>query len=152
MIWFLYLVGAVVVANIAFSLYVRLAPINGQDFHVDPLAAGVDGPRSAYHGPPDVPSYQASPEALFAAFREIALATPRTRLVAETEPDLSATFLTRSALMGFPDYTSVRVVPWEDGATVAIYARARFGYSDLGVNAARVAVWRAALDARFTSP
>ena len=51
------------------------------------------------------------------------------------------TYVTRSALWGFPDYTSVKVVPDGAGSVVTIFARARFGESDIGVNRARVERW-----------
>jgi uncharacterized protein (DUF1499 family) len=50
--------------------------------------------------------------------------------------------------MGYPDYISVRVLPAGEGQeTVAALSRSRFGQSDLGVNAARLARLRAALAA-----
>jgi uncharacterized protein (DUF1499 family) len=47
------------------------------------------------------------------------------------------TYVTRSRVMGFPDYTTVR----QAGDMVEIYGRLRFGKSDLGVNAARIDRW-----------
>ncbi len=51
--------------------------------------------------------------------------------------------VTRSAVWGFPDYTTVEQ---RDGKLM-IYARSRFGSSDLGVNGKRVAGWLDALKA-----
>ncbi len=51
------------------------------------------------------------------------------------------TYITRTAVIGFPDYTTVRL---RDGR-VEIYGRARYGLSDLGVNAARIDSWLEAL-------
>ncbi|HHB81701.1 MAG TPA: DUF1499 domain-containing protein, partial [Aliiroseovarius sp.] len=53
------------------------------------------------------------------------------------------TFVTRSRLWGFPDYTTIA---YADGR-ITIFARLRFGRSDLGVNAARVGAWRELLEA-----
>ena len=47
------------------------------------------------------------------------------------------TYVTRSALFRFPDYTTVR----HRDAQIEIYGRLRFGRSDLGVNAARIDRW-----------
>ena len=47
----------------------------------------------------------------------------------------------RSALWGFPDYTTAEVRP--DG--LYTYARLRFGRGDMGVNAARLQAWAQAL-------
>jgi uncharacterized protein (DUF1499 family) len=56
------------------------------------------------------------------------------------------TYVLRSRVFGFPDYASVRVLDGAAGtSSLAIFARARFGRSDLGVNRARVEKWLAAL-------
>ena len=47
------------------------------------------------------------------------------------------TYVTRSRVFGFPDYTTVR----QAGDTLEIHGRLRFGESDMGVNAARVDGW-----------
>jgi len=47
------------------------------------------------------------------------------------------TYVTRSRVFGFPDYTTVR----QAGPQLEIYGRLRFGRSDLGVNAARIDGW-----------
>jgi uncharacterized protein (DUF1499 family) len=69
----------------------------------------------------------------------IANATPRTELLAGQ--GLHTTWVTRSAMIGYPDYTSVMITPTATGSTIAIYARSRFGQSDFGVNRARVESW-----------
>jgi uncharacterized protein (DUF1499 family) len=56
------------------------------------------------------------------------------------------TYVVRSRIMGFPDAVSIRLVPLADGTRVEVFSRSRYGYSDMGVNAARVARWIA--DAR----
>lgn len=76
-----------------------------------------------------------------ARLTEIALATPRTTALAGSVDDGMITFVTRTAVMGFPDYTSVR----QSGDDLEIYARSRFGRSDLGVNKVRVQNWINAL-------
>ena len=48
--------------------------------------------------------------------------------------------------MGFPDAISIRLMPEGAGTKLEIFSRSRYGYSDLGVNAARVAAWIAALE------
>ncbi|WP_341366277.1 DUF1499 domain-containing protein [Yoonia sp. BS5-3] len=84
----------------------------------------------------------AAPEAeVLAALKENALATPRTILVAGDVADGMMTFETRSAVMGFPDYTTAAV---KDGLLV-MHGRLRFGRKDFGVNRARVTGWLDAL-------
>ena len=51
------------------------------------------------------------------------------------------TYITRSAVFGFPDYTTVR----QRGDELEIYGRLRMGYSDLGVNGKRIDRWLALL-------
>jgi uncharacterized protein (DUF1499 family) len=46
-------------------------------------------------------------------------------------------YVTRSAVFGFPDYTTLR----RAGDQLEIYGRLRFGKSDLGVNATRIDGW-----------
>ena len=67
----------------------------------------------------------------------IAAQTPRTKLIAGSIQDARVTFVTRSKLIGFPDYTTIQLV--EEKLT--INARSRFGYGDHGVNRARVRDW-----------
>ena len=74
-------------------------------------------------------------------FDEIAMKTPRTKRIPETGQGSMVTYVTRSAVLGFPDYTTVR----QDGEKLTIYARARFGRSDFGVNRDRVQNWIDAL-------
>jgi len=63
--------------------------------------------------------------------------TPRTRVLAGTVEQGMVTYVTRSRIIGFPDYTTVR----QDGDMLEIYGRLRFGRSDMGVNAARIDRW-----------
>ena len=132
--------------------YVRLSPNPISVVHLDPYEVGASGSRSAYIGPPEAPVYDVSPEELFAALDEIIRATPKTTKVAEGPDPLHASYIARTPLVGFPDYVSVRVRPAGEGATYAIYSRSRFGQSDHGVNAERIAGWRGALADRFGGP
>lgn len=51
------------------------------------------------------------------------------------------TYVSRSRIIGFPDYTTVQ----SKGDRLAIYGRLRFGRSDFGVNRARIEGWLAQL-------
>ncbi len=125
--------------------WIRLAPSDPARWHVDPLTVAERGARNSYllrdGAGADGPALRvALPVAEVAArLAAIAAATPRTGILAG-QGDF-VTFVTRSALWGFPDYTSIRVLPDGSGASVAVFARARFGDSDLGVNRARVVRW-----------
>lgn len=71
-------------------------------------------------------------------------ATPRTKVVFGHPGEGRVTYETRSAVMGFPDYTTIET----HGETIRIFARLRFGRSDFGVNRARVARWLEVLQGR----
>ncbi len=67
----------------------------------------------------------------------IALRDRDTRVFAGAADSGLITLVSRSPIFEFPDYTTV----WMEGHTLKIHARLRFGYSDLGVNKARVERW-----------
>lgn len=73
----------------------------------------------------------------------VARGWPRTRVLAGSVAEGMITYVTRSAVWGFPDYTTVRQA---DGA-LEINARLRFGRSDFGVNRKRVEAWLAQIRA-----
>lgn len=77
----------------------------------------------------------------FARLDSIIQATARTKLLAGSVSEGRMTYVTRTRVFGFPDYTTVEL---RDGSIV-IYARLRFGKSDLGVNGRRVDGWLNAL-------
>ncbi|WP_226925854.1 DUF1499 domain-containing protein [Meridianimarinicoccus sp. MJW13] len=135
----------------AAMLYVRLAPSDPAVWHVDPLT--VTRPQDKAHvlyrpGDGDQPGVvvAAAPDQALAALTEVALQTPRVRVLAES-PD-RVTFVARSALWGFPDYISVRAIREGEGTRLVLFSRQRFGRDDLGINAARVTAWMQALQSR----
>ncbi len=140
---------AAILGLVAAGAWVRLAPLDAGTLHVDPLTVTARGSTNGWLAAPegDAPPLRVDLDPTVAAARvaEVILGTPRTTLLAGG--DDWATYVTRSALWGFPDIASVRITPAGEGAEVAVYSRARFGRSDLGVNRARVEGWRAALGA-----
>jgi len=147
-----WLVGLLIVAAVAGSAWVRLAPDDPALWHVDPLSGASTGrPNEARILPPGgagegiaSPVFAMTPEALMRRFDAAAMADARvTRLAGGTEA-LFATYVQRSAMFGWPDYISVRAVAVEGGAALAVWSRSRYGYSDMGVNRARVGRWLAA--------
>ena len=131
-----------IIAALGLMAYVRLAPSDPAVWDVPPAIYGWD------HGTPfdtviaqtggaslRLSSATGDPAQHLARLDAIAMATPRTTRLAQS--DTRITWITRSALWGFPDYTTAEVRP--DG--LYIYARLRFGSSDMGVNAARLNDW-----------
>jgi uncharacterized protein (DUF1499 family) len=85
------------------------------------------------------------PDAAAARLAAIAGATPRTTLLADAGG--FATWVTRSRIWGFPDTTSVRILPDGGGSLALLYARSRLAGFDWGVSRARAEAWAAALAA-----
>ncbi|MEL7092644.1 MAG: DUF1499 domain-containing protein [Pseudomonadota bacterium] len=123
-----YSIGFIAVLVLGFALFVRVAPTDPARWHQSVQATSdTDLVGGA------IRVRDADPEALAkidAAARDL----PRTRTIAGSVEERRITYMTRSALWGFPDYTTVE---YADG-TLRAYARLRFGRSDLGVNARRL--------------
>ncbi|MDP5216068.1 DUF1499 domain-containing protein [Ruegeria sp. 2205SS24-7] len=125
LIWVL-LIAVVVVLG-----YIRLAPSEVTEWHVAPVGDSDADTRGSV-----LRVLQAGPEAL-KQFDEVARADPGTRVLAGSLDQGMITYITRSKVFGFPDYTTAQ----QQGEILRIYARLRFGRSDLGVNRARVEAW-----------
>ena len=124
-----------VLALIALAVYVRLAPSYPEDWHG--LPSGLEPGDGEGRAVRVVPDEGETLERLDAIIRD----TPRTQVLAGSVDEGMVTYITRSALWGFPDYTTV---VRRDGQIV-LYGRLRFGKSDMGVNAKRLDGWLAQL-------
>ena len=149
------LIAALIVALAAtLLLYVRLAPMDAESWHVDPATAPRPASPNAHvlrdgDGADGPPAFLTAPPGSVARALQAAVdAEPRVTRLAGAPSDGHVTYVQRSRLMGFPDAVSIRLDAAEGGGTrVTVFSRSRFGYSDAGVNAARVARWMAALEA-----
>lgn len=137
--------GCILAVAATLAAYVRLAPSDPSRWHVDPLTAPVpkgngwllrDGDGSA-----PAPFLAADPVTVLDALDRIAMSTPRTRRLAGSAQDGRITWITRTRLLGFPDYTTAAVTSADGGTRLVILARQRFGLGDQGVNRARVEDW-----------
>ncbi len=130
------------------ELWVRFAPTDPARWNVRP-AMPAPGPGDW----PETGGFKAQrivpgePGAVLAALDAIARNTPRTKRIAGSPGDGLATYVTRSRLWGFPDYTTISALPAGTGTKLGIHARLRYGTSDFGVNRARVEAWLDALGA-----
>ena len=121
------------------ALYVRVAPL-------DPALHAAD----TRHGLGDWPGpgrFEAvrplsrPGDEVLDALHAIALDTPRTRLFEGDPADGHVSYVTRSALWGFPDITNA----WVESGRLHIRGHLVYGRSDLGVNRARIEGWLARL-------
>ncbi|WP_418887858.1 DUF1499 domain-containing protein [Mesobacterium pallidum] len=130
--------GVLVLIMVAsFALWVRIAPSDPERWHI-PLT--FDGNRDLEGGAMRILRGQAD---RLAELDAIAQATERTEALAGTVEEGRITYVTRSQLWGFPDYTTVDT----SGGDLRLFARLRFGKGDMGVNKARLDGWIAALKA-----
>ena len=150
---------AVLAAGLIGAAYVRLAPTDPARWHMDLTGLAPAGLAALPPGPEAVQPQQggalaalaAGPEkaaGLLAQLDAIAQDSPRTLRLAGSVEEGRITWQTRSALWGFPDYTTAQDVP----QGVLLFARQRFGSEDLGVNAARLRDWLARLPGQGLAP
>lgn len=120
----------------------RMMPDDPARWHVDPRTATLSEKPNNHRVAIDLPL---SPTEALAAFDALAMAAPRVSRLVQDEAAGRVTYVQRSAVFGFPDYISVSVEGNGTGSTLTVYSRSRFGYSDLGVNKARIERWLGAL-------
>lgn len=155
--WMRWGIGAALVGIALGALMIWSVSHDASRWHLDPLTAERTGkpndflvaPEGASAATPDLvlAPIDMPPEVLMARLKEAALAEPRVSVVGGAPEAAHVTYVQRSAVFGFPDYISVRATRLESGTGLAIWSRSRFGYSDLGVNKARVERWLQSLDA-----
>ena len=127
--------GLVALMLVGAAVYIRLAPQILARWHVAvPETVSTEGGAVREIAAPD-------PRAVLARLVEVAAAMPRTVQLAGSVAEGRVTWVARSRLWGFPDYITAEVTP----KGVRIWSRLRFGRSDFGVNAARLADWIARL-------
>lgn len=144
MTWITAFLAGLVLAALAGLLWVRLAPDDPARWHVDPRGVAVTTLGGWKVGGDDA-VYPVPAAELLAAIDRVALATPRTIRLAGSPGEGRITYVTRSRLVGFPDYTTVEAAPAGGGAALIAVARQRYGTGDMGVNRARLEAWLARL-------
>lgn len=88
------------------------------------------------------PLFAVNPSVLRGAMSKVIATEPRVMLVHANDADLTDRYVQRSAILGFPDTIIVRYLSQpQGGSSIAIYSRSQLGYSDLGVNKARIVRW-----------
>ena len=144
----LYAALVVALAVAGLSLWVRLAPSDTAYWNA---ALPVD--RTALSGPcaqqiSKIPKGAAAtcllpgdPASVLTKLATRAAATPRTTLLSGTPQEGRMTWISRSKLMGYPDYITAQATSAKSGTRLDILSRQRFGSGDRGVNAARLTQW-----------
>ena len=122
--FFYILIGLV----LAFPAYVRVAPSDPNRWHV---AIAAETESNLAGGA--VRIITSGPETLTILNKNM-LNRPRIKVFAGSIEQGRITYITRTKLMGYPDYTTIE----QSGENIKLFARLRFGKSDLGVNAARL--------------
>ena len=140
----LYALGALVLGGAA---YIRLAPSDPGVWHV---AIATSGPaeckvQAASDSARLSCLMAGAPGDVLARLDTVAVATPRTTRLAGSVEEGRITWVTRTRLWGFPDYTTAEARVEGGQTRLDLFARQRFGSNDWGVNAARLEAWKAAL-------
>ena len=115
-------------------------------------SAASGGPAGAASADAEAPVFAATPEAVLEALDAVAGETPRTVRLTGSPGEGRITYVTRSRIWGFPDYTTAAATPVDGGARLTLLARLRFGGSDMGVNRARVEDWTLRVAERLDPP
>jgi uncharacterized protein (DUF1499 family) len=105
-------------------------------------------------GKPDEesPVFDVAPRILAEAWMQVLRAQPRTTITGVFADGLHIEADQKSALFGFVDRISARVLPLAASrSTLIVYSRSQVGYWDLGVNRSRVQQWLADLRARVAN-
>jgi|GEM_PF-804134 len=95
------------------------------------------------------PQFEASAEDLARAWMDVVRAQPRAQVLTIANDGLSIEAQQVSALFGFVDLISARVIPLgPERSSIAVYSRSTTGYWDFGVNRSRVEAWLESLGDR----
>ncbi|MGD9293280.1 MAG: DUF1499 domain-containing protein [Roseobacter sp.] len=125
-----YVLGIILLAVLGLMLFIRLAPTDPAQWHTALGAVeDADGAGSAMR----VLKADASVLARADAYMR---SLPRTKAIAGSVEDRHITYVTRSLVFGFPDYTTLQYSEAE--GLFKAFARLRFGKSDFGVNRERL--------------
>ena len=121
-------------------LYIRLAPSDPARWHIDIADPAFEpDPNWAVFCPPSDSRYGLATD--LAANEAQAMNWPRTKRLAGSVQEGRITWITRSAVFGFPDYTTAALREDNGQMLLCIVARQRFGKLDGGVNARRIQAW-----------
>lgn len=130
--------------------YVRLAPSDPEVWHQQAYPSGM-GEKASKVGYIWREAIVGDGTDQLNRLDKIIMDTTRTMRLAGSVEEGQITYVTRSTVMGFPDYTTIGVynglIEDSDQQYLEINGRLRFGQLDFGVNAKRIKGWLADLKA-----
>jgi uncharacterized protein (DUF1499 family) len=126
----------IVLAAVAFVIYVRIAPTEPAQWHI---SIDADADKDMKGGAIRIVT---KADDTMKTLDQTISGLARTTLLAGSAEEGHVTYVTRSKWIGFPDYTTIEA----SGETIKMFARLRFGRADLGVNAARLRKLMQAID------
>ena len=142
------LILLLVIAVVALSAYVRLAPDDAAVWHVavattDAASSGpcADKVTVVPKGARATCLLPGTPAVVLNKLEASALTSARTIRLAGKPQDGRITWVARSFLMGYPDYVTAEAIQTPEGTRLDIFSRQRYGDGDMGVNAARLKDW-----------
>jgi len=120
--------------------YIRLVPDHTDMLHKDPQTAASTGKPNEYRFTSTV--FDITADELIRLTDGFVQTQTRVTRIAGGADTRMITYVQRSALMGYPDYITIKAVTsGVDQSKLVIFSRSRFGYSDLGVNKMRIDRW-----------
>lgn len=122
------ILGLLIVAVLSGLVFIRLAPTDVARWH-KPVgdAETTDGAGWSARVVP-------ATDGLLSDLHQAMLALPNTHMIAGSLSEGRLTYITRTKIIGFPDFTTIE----QDGNQIKLYGRLRFGRSDFGVNGKRL--------------
>lgn len=98
-------------------------------------------------------TYNMTASKLYDEVYDLVKGNTKRKLLSSDKTRLSLRFLTRSATLRFPDTTNIQIIKFSDTqSTLAVYAQAKLGVSDLGANKIRVDKMIKELEERILIP
>lgn len=131
-------------------LWVRYAPIDRDEWHIDPAEEEVPGRSGLRLIGREAPRFPGDTETVLETFSDIALEEPRVKLLDGSVDEGMMTFVARSKTFGFADLITVKAVGEGRLTKLSVASRTRLRFaSDWGVNRERLDRWLAEMELRL---
>ena len=130
--------------------WIRFSPTDVDDWHLDPGDTEDPGQSGLRLIGREAPRFPGDPDTVLTEVMSIAKAEPRTRVLDGSVEEGMITFVHRTRLMGYRDYTTLKAVAEGDMTKLSLAARSRYSFAhDWGTNSARMDRWLAELQDRL---